>query len=225
MWKEKVSGCGTDTGNKIVVVRCERLDLMKMQLEYSSVLTGASFLLYEFKQVVSLKEQGHSDQEVRDKVITENLFQYEKISSLKRGLPSVIRRVNVLDDTLRRFVLESSLEVVKVINLYAIMKTDRLFLEFMEEVIKEKLKMNDYHLEKKELNTYFTVKAEQNKNIANWTENTIRKLKQIYIKILLETGILRDKRSGELNRLIIDEKVKSYLAHIGDVRYVRAMSE
>ncbi|MFE4047139.1 DUF1819 family protein [Priestia sp. YIM B13490] len=198
---------------------------MRMELEYSSVLTGASFLLYEFKQVVNLKEQGHSDQEIRTKVITENLFQHEKISSLKRGLPSILRRVNALDETLRQLVLESSLEVVKVINLYAIMKTDRLFLEFMEEVIKEKLKMGDYHLEKKELNTYFTVKAEQNEHIANWTEVTVQKLRQVYIKILLETGILKDKRSGELNLLIIDEQVKRHIIHIGERRYVSAIGE
>ncbi|WP_231575012.1 DUF1819 family protein [Bacillus sp. B-jedd] len=182
-------------------------------------------MLYEFKQVVALKDQGHSDREVRQKVITENLFQYDKISSLKRGLPSILRRANVLDETLRKLVIEESFEFGKIINLYAIMKTDRLFFEFMNEVIQEKLQMNDYNFEKKDLNTYFTVKAEQDENIASWTEATIQKLKQVYGKILLETGLLKDKKSGELNRLIIDEQIKNHLTHIGDARYVRAMGE
>lgn len=198
---------------------------MTIELEYSSVLTGAPFMLYEFKQVVILKEQGHSDHEIRQKVITENIFQYEKISSLKRGLPSILRRANALDETLRKLVIEESFEYGKVINLYAIMKTDRLFFEFMNEVIHEKLQVNDYIFEKKDLNTYFTVKAEQDENIANWTKTTIQKLKQVYCKILLETGILEDKKTGELNRLIIDEQIKDHLIRIGDAQYVRAMGE
>ncbi|MEI0738845.1 BrxA family protein [Paenibacillus sp. JTLBN-2024] len=101
---------------------------MSQELDYSATLTGASFLFYEFKQVVSLKEQGIDETEIKNRVLGENLFQYQVKSSLKRSLPSVLRRVNVLDDTLRKMVLEESLDTGKIINLYAIMKTDRLFL-------------------------------------------------------------------------------------------------
>ncbi len=36
-------------------------------LEYSATLTGASFLLYELKQVLKLKKQGLSDAEIKRK--------------------------------------------------------------------------------------------------------------------------------------------------------------
>ena len=182
-------------------------------------------MFYEFKQVVSLKAAGASDKEIRTKVLEDNLFQHTKQSSIRRGLPSIIRRANVLDEILRRFVIEESFDVGKVINLYAIMKTDCLFFEFMDEVIAEKLKANDYSFEKKDINMYFTVKAEQDGNIAGWTETTIQKLKQVYKKILLETGLIKDKKSGELNQLLIDERVKAHLIHIGEKQYVRAMGE
>src|SRR5690606_19925266 len=123
---------------------------MTSELEYSSVLTGAAFMFFEFKQVVMLKEQGLSDQEIRKKVVDENLFQHTKISSLQRGFPSILRRANVLDSTLRKMVIEDSMEVGKFINLYAVMKTDRLFYEFMEEVVYEKLRLNNNILEKKD---------------------------------------------------------------------------
>jgi hypothetical protein len=203
----------------------ERFDWMTIELEYSSVLTGAAFMFYEFKHVVALKDIGYSDKEIRRKVITENLFQYEKVSSLKRALPSLIKRVNVLDEPQRKFVLDEPFEIGRIINLYAIMKTDRLFFEFMDEVVKEKLQANNYILEKKDINNYFTVKAEQDENIEKWTEKTIQKLKQVYIKILLETGLLKDKQSGEINRLILDEQIKNHLTQIGDARYIRAMGE
>lgn len=198
---------------------------MSQELGYSATLTGASFMFYEFKQVVSLKEQGLEDSEIKERVLTENLFQYQVKSSLKRCLPSVLRRVNVLDDTLRKMVLEESMESGKIINLYAIMKTDRLFFEFMNEVIREKLQSNDYLFEKKDLNLYFTSKAEQDSGVAGWTEQTVNKLKQVFVKILYESGILKDKKTGEINRLLVDEQLKRHFIEIGDIAYVRAMGE
>lgn len=198
---------------------------MTKELAYSATLTGASFLLYELKQVLKLKEQGLSDSEIKKKVIDENVFEYQVTSSLKRIVPSVIRRGNVLDETLQEWVLNSPLEVGKIINLYAIMKTDKLFFEFMYEVIKDKLDTNNYLLEKKDLNVFFTTKAEQDEKMAKWTEQTINKLKQVYIKLLYEAGLLRDKKSGELNRLLIDQDFRNYLIHIGDTSYLKAMGE
>ncbi|GAB6563738.1 DUF1819 family protein [Bacillus cereus group sp. Bc222] len=194
-------------------------------LEYSAALTGASFLLYELKQVLKLKKQGLSDAEIKKKVVEDNIFEYRTTSSLKRSLPSVIRRLNVIDDTLCDLLLESPLEVSKIINLYAIMKTDRLFFEFMKEVIQEKLEANNYLLEKKDLNIFFLSKTEQDEKVAKWTELTINKLKQVYIKLLLEAGLLRDKKSGELNRLLIDEELKRHFISIGDFSYLQAMGE
>lgn len=198
---------------------------MSQELDYSATLTGASFMFYEFKQVVSLKVQGLEDSQIRERVLTENLFQYQVKASLKRSLPSVLRRVAILDDTLRKMVLEDSLETGKIINLYAIMKTDRLFFEFMNEVIREKLESDNYFLEKKDLNLYFTSKAEQDAGVAGWTEQTVQKLKNVIQRILLESGILKDKKTGELNRLLMDEQLKRHFINIGDIAYVKAMGE
>ncbi|MGG5802451.1 DUF1819 family protein [Bacillus mycoides] len=198
---------------------------MVKELEYSATLTGASFLLYELKQVLKLKRKGLSDAEIKKKVIEDNVFEYKVTSSLKRIVPSVIRRANVLDDQLKDWVLNSPLEVGKIINLYAIMKTDKLFFEFMNEVIREKLDANNYLIEKKDLNIFFITKAEQNEKMAKWTELTVNKLKQVYMKLLYEAGLLRDKQSGELSRLLFDEDIKRHLTYIGDTAYLKAMGE
>lgn len=198
---------------------------MTIDIEYSSAMTGAAFMLYEFRQLAALKEQGLTDKAIREKTLQENIFQYEKLSSLKRGLPSILRRVNAIDGRLRQTAAEGSLEDAKAVNLYAIMKTDRLFFEFMDEVIGDKLRMNEYSFEKRNLNQFFTVKAEQHEKIAGWTETTVSKLKQVYRKILMETGYLQDQQSNELNHLLLDGHVKQYLIEIGDINYVRAMGE
>ncbi len=198
---------------------------MTIELEYSVTITGASFLFYELKQVVGLKLHGLNEQEIKEKVSSDNLFQYQVKSSIKRSLPSVLRRASVLDETLCKMMLEQSLESGKIINLYAIMKTDRLFFEFMNEVIQEKFESDNYLLEKKDLNLYIASKAEQNSKVAAWTEQTMGKLKQVYVKILHEAGLLKDMKTGELTRLMVDEHLKKHLIQIGDIAYVRAMGE
>lgn len=198
---------------------------MESDTKYTTTLNGAQFLLYEFTQIVKLKEQGLTDEEIKEKVIDENILQQEKVSSLKRRLRYLLPRVNVLDETLRCFVIHESIDISKVINFYSILKTDRLFYEFMNEVIKEKFKSNNYNLEKKDLNAFFTYKAEQNDTLKSWSDSTIQRLKQVYMRMLEEVGILTDRKTGELKRLIIDDQLKSHLRSIGDGQYIELMGD
>jgi hypothetical protein len=196
-----------------------------MELEYSSSLNGASFLLFELKQVVKLKQLGLSNQEIRNKVKEENLFQFSNKGRINRALPSVMKRADAINQTLAALMIEGSLEISKVINLYAVMKTDLLFYEFMNEVISEKLQNNDFLIEKKDINVFFTAKSEQSTKVASWSDINLEKLKRAYMQVLFESGLLRNRRSQELNRLIIDEQIKNQLIHIGDTAYLRAMGE
>ncbi|MFJ7668250.1 DUF1819 family protein [Lysinibacillus sp. NPDC097195] len=198
---------------------------MTMDIEYSSVLTGAGFMLYEVKQVAKLKEQGYSDKEIRYKVLEENIFQYDKLTSVKRALPYILKRVDLLDDSLRRLLIEESFEVGKVINLYAIMKFDLLFFEFMQDVMQEKLNNNNYFLDKVDVNAFFEEKMEQSEFMSSWSESTVAKLKQVFKKILLQVGLLKDLKSGELSRLLIDDRIRDQLQRIGDIKYLKAMGE
>jgi len=100
-----------------------------------------------------------------------------------------------------------------------------LFYEFMDEVIREKLQNNDYLIEKKDINLFFTTKSEQSEKVASWSEINKEKLKRAFMQVLYESGILKERRGKELNRLIIDEQIKDHLIRIGDTQYVRAMGE
>src|SRR5699024_7645875 len=104
---------------------------------YSTSLTVAGFRFYEFKLIVSLIEKRLTDEKIRKKVFEENLYQ-QKASSTTRSFPYILKRARALDDQLRNYVLEESNQLAKQINFYAIMKTDLLFYEFMDEVIKNK---------------------------------------------------------------------------------------
>ena len=192
---------------------------------YSGKLTGESFLLYELKIVAKLKKEGYTDKEIRKMVLEENLFQYKFTSSISRRLTPLMQRINLLDEKLIDRLIEDPLGDGIVINLYSIMKNDRLFFEFMNEVMKEKLKSNNEVLEKKDINIFIETKIEQNEDIASWSDSTINKIKQVINKILMEAKVVENNKTGTVKKIIMSDWIKNYLIKLGEEKYILAMGE
>lgn len=45
------------------------------------------------------------------------------------------------------------------------------------------------------------------------------------MKVLFDAGVVRDRKTGALNRILMDEELKRHLVHIRDIAYVKAMGE
>jgi hypothetical protein len=197
---------------------------MTKEIKYTSALTGAGFMMYEFKQLVALKIQGLTDKEMKQKVIQDNIFQYKKISSMQRAFPYLLKRVHVLDDRLMRMVVSEDIQTAKIINLYAIMKIDRLFYEFMQEVVRTRLEQAGELLEKKEINIFFTERAEQSSFVHHLADSTIARLKAQFATILSEAGVL-DLKSRQLHGMYMDEALKNHFMQHGEAAYVKALGD
>ena len=108
--------------------------------------------------------------------------------------------------------------------LYAIAKTDRLFFEFLNEVYKEKIVLKDFYIRDKDFSVFFQSKKEQSEKVASWSEYTFKKLKQVYIRILFESGLIGNQKGDrEIVVPIIDSDVKEYLYEIGSKPYADAI--
>ncbi|WP_010247745.1 DUF1819 family protein [Acetivibrio cellulolyticus] len=188
---------------------------------YSANLTGAWFLFYEIKQIAKLIEAGLPVEDIKKKVFEENLFQHKTKSSIIRAYPSVLRRAKLLSTGLRKLLIESSVEDGKLINLYAISEDDLLFNEFLLEILKDKYESNHLLLEKRDVNMYFTHKAEQNEKVAAFTDATVNKLRQVYLRILTEVGILANPKSGELNRIFVEAGIRDAIVKNGGSSFVK----
>lgn len=187
--------------------------------------TGDQFLFFELKELLKLKKEGLDDKTIREKVKSENLFQYTSQSSVARVLPPVIKRSNILDDTLINMILEEDSQTGKIINLYAMMKSNRLFFEFMDEVVREKYRYGQLYIEKKDINEFFDRKIDQSEEIASWSESSIKKMKQVTMKALYECGMVENIRTGDMKRISIQQKLKNHLLSIGDKTYLVAMGQ
>ena len=106
----------------------------------------------------------------------------------------------------------------------AILKNDRLFFEFMNEIYKEKILLKDLYLRDKDFNTFFQNKREQSDKVNSWSEYTFKKLKQVYIRILFESGLIANQKGDrEIVIPIINDEVKDYIYKIGNKIYINAI--
>src|SRR5699024_3039245 len=100
----------------------------------------------------------------------------------------------------------------KSIVLYSILKTDRLFREFMHEVIYDKAIIGMNQFQDVHLDTYFSSKKQQSKTVDSWSDYTIYKLKQVYKAILVDAGIIQRHRNiYKITLPIIDPIVAKHI--------------
>jgi len=79
------------------------------------------------------------------------------------------------------------------------MKQYRLIWDFMITVIGEKYRLLDMHFSRVDLNSFFLRLQEQDDVVASWSDNTIVKIKQVIVQILVENGYLDNTKSETLN--------------------------
>ena len=195
-----------------------------MEPQYLANLTGEPYLYFELKQVAKLTLEGFSPVEIRSKIKDENLFQSATNKSIDKLLSATLKRVAVLDAPLLNILVHGSLHTSKLVALIAVMKTNRLFLEFVEEVYLEKVRLGERELESKDFRIFFNNKAEQSSKVAGWQEYTLKKLSQVYSKILFEAGLINNTHKKMLIPPTIEEEFLVHLRKIGDHRLIIAIT-
>ncbi|NLV64248.1 MAG: DUF1819 family protein [Clostridiaceae bacterium] len=197
---------------------------MPNKLEYKSTIKSKPFLYKEMKKAAELMNQGFKDFEIKDMSRNDNIFQVNTEARKSEIASIVIQRLKAIDDFLVEKIVNGEIGTSKQIVVYSIMKTDRLFFEFMYEVFREKILMGDSTLQDKDFDIFFSRKKEQSKKVASWTNYTFYKLKQVYIRILFEAGFIKGrKRDRVIVKPIIEEELVQHLKKIGDEKYLNSL--
>lgn len=197
---------------------------MTEKLKYSSSIKSTSFLFIETKKASSLVLQGFKELEIIDMAIKENIFQMKSETRKKEVASIILKRLKSLDEVLLSKLANGDLETSKQIVIYAIMKTDRLFFEFMSEVYRDKIILKEKYIAGSDFNVYFQRKCEQSDTVAAWKEYTYYKLQQVIVRILFEAGFIKNQKGDkEINIPIIDSDLVQHLKEIGDGIYLEVM--
>lgn len=177
---------------------------LKENSPYSATITREQFLFYEVRTTAKLVCEGLNNDEVVDRIVKENLFQYPTEKSVKKMALACLRRLEALEDrTLVEAIADQPSDVSRQICLYAMMRQYRLVQDFMLTVIGEKYRKLDSSFGKIDLNVFFQRLQEQDDWVATWSENTITKLKQVLQKLLVDNEYLDSADATRLNPVLI----------------------
>lgn len=197
---------------------------MSKKLEYTATNMARKFWLQEMIIGANLKYEGYTDKDIRKKSVEDNIFQGRSENFRRETASGIILRLNTLDEYLINLLSNCNLEVAKQIIIYSIMKSDKLFFDFMNEIYKDKIILKDFKIKSVDLKVFISRKQEQVPKIAAWKNSTIERLKNNYIGYLIEAGfIVKEKENLEIIIPIIDKQLQDHIIEIGDKIYLQAM--
>lgn len=185
------------------------------EMKYSAGMVSQLFWFTETKMTVGLINQGMTFEDILCKVLNENIYQIKAEDRRKRAFNCILKRINALPENLAKKIDRMDTSSAKILMLIGIMKTDLLFFEFVYEVFREKIKLGEKKLEDKDLNLFFDNKLSQSEIVQKWSDSGIKKLKNCYVKLLAEAGLLSDTKGNReiipalINYKVADELVKA----------------
>lgn len=193
--------------------------------DYSAGMVSKPFWFIEFKKVMTLLDKGVDYDEIKRISQEENLFGVPKIYRAKEIYNTVSRRAKSLDRKTINLFCSTDLSSSKALALLAVMKTDRLFFEFMYEVYREKIILGNATLEESDINIYMKNKQSQSDKVASWEDCTIKKLVNSYFNFLSDSGfILREGKVNKITPPILDNDVEQHLLGLGMKNYLQAIT-
>lgn len=187
------------------------------QSPYIASITREPFLFYEMRIAARLLSEGATDEDAVEQIIRDNLFQYPTEKSIKRMALACIKRLNNLDDvSVVTAIAQQPHDVSKQLCLYAMMKQHRLVLDFMLTVIAEKYRQQNFAFSKMDLNVFFLRLQEQDDGVATWSDSTITKLKQIFVRMLVDTEYLDNIKADHINPVLASSILENAIRSNGD---------
>ena len=192
---------------------------------YNGSLTAEQFLFYEIRIAARLYLDGKTIDEAIEEIKKDNLFQYPTEREVSRLARACYKRLNALDnEELIRELASAPVSVAKQINLYAIMKYNRLVWEFMIQVIGEKYRNQDFAFSRKDINAFLTRLQAQDDSIASWSEGTINKIKSVLVRMLIETEYLDNIKDVDLNPVFLCEELEQGIRANNDLEALCAFN-
>ena len=197
---------------------------MPRKLKYSSNIKDKGLLGKELKTAAELYCQGNSYEKIVELSINENVFQVNTERRRKEMADCIVVRMKYLDDFSLRRIAEGTIFLANTLSLYAMMKTNPLVYDFMNEVYREKAELMINRITDADMNQFMDVKAQQIEAVANWTDGNKEKVRGALRNALIEAGALRDM--GSLYMVLVPvldmDLVQNLLSVDGDT-YLKAM--
>ena len=191
----------------------------------SAQITREQFLFYEMRTTAKLMREGIEENEIIDRIVEDNLFQYPTERSIRQMAKACVARLKGMGDMdLVEAVASQSSETAKQICMYAMMKRYRLVWDFMITVIGGKYRMQNFSFSQMDVNVFFMQLQEQDDYVAGWSESTVKKIRQILVRVLAENAYLDDIKADHINPVWLNPVLENVIRSNNDDRALTAFN-
>ena len=198
---------------------------MKEDCPYLASITREQFLFHEVRTTAKLLNEGNADTDVINKIVDDNLFQYPTEKSVRRMAKACIRRLKSMnDEALISAIATQPTETSRQICLYAFMTDYKLVWDFMIKVVGEKYRTLDMHFTKVDINIFMNGLIEQNPVMAEWSSETVSKIKQVLLKTLVENEYLDSIKAEELKPVWLNSILENSIRSSGQLEVLHAFN-
>lgn len=196
-----------------------------IEQNYSAGIMSQSFWFNEFRQLLKLKRENCEPDEMKKRVIEENLFGAPNEYRAKRIYGYLINRVSVVEKELSDLFFSSDLATQKLINLIAVLRGDRLFFEFLYEVYRDKIILGEKTLELSDGKIFFNHKETQDDNVLAWKDQTKKRVQSAYYNFMIEANLLEIVEKKKLiTPPLLDIALENYLRSNGETAIIKAIT-
>lgn len=190
-----------------------------------AAITREQFLMREMRVACRLREEGLDDDAIIARIKDENLIQYPTERMVGNIARVCVKRMNAVESERIVHIIATGLpEAAAQANLYAMMCTYPLVRDFMVNEVGRRYREYDLALGQMEMNAYMTRLQAEYENIAEVSDGTIGKIKQVLRKGLIECGMLANARSEKLEPFLMDFDVRDAIADKGDLEALSAFN-
>jgi hypothetical protein len=189
--------------------------------EYSAGIVSKGFWFLEFKKYLEFLKNGNNANDIRKMQDEKNIFSVPSKDYGKRIISEINKRIKILPEGIKELFFKSDTGTQKVINLLSIMGTDKLFFEYVYNSYRNELLLGTKKYNPGIVMKFLKEKAEQNEEVAKFSEKTLKRMQGTYGNYLKEAGLLEEKNKEilygkvyldyELEKLLMENNMEVYI--------------
>ena len=192
--------------------------------EYSAGIVSKGFWFLEFKKYLEFLKNGNNANDIRKMQDEKNIFSAPSKDYGKRIISEINKRIKILPEGIKELFFKSDTGTQKVINLLSIMGTDKLFFEYVYNSYRNELLLGTKEYNPGVVMKFLKEKAEQNEEVAKFSEKTLKRMQGTYGNYIKEAGLLEGKNKEILyGKVYLDYELEKLLRENNMEIYIKAL--
>ena len=193
------------------------------EFTYSGDLSGGSLMVQESRVIASLLLQNASEEQWYESIHVNNALQKRSLATAGRVTRAVKHRLELLETEFWLALRDGDDELATQAAMCAMLQRNLLFVEFMEQVVKDAYLTKTENLVSYQFYDFLDDAGNRDNKLFDWTQQTRDKAARVVFRSLAETGYLVNTRSKKLQQVVIRPEIKNMLENTFRKRLLACM--